>query len=166
MMKYKRSTGVLILLAISVCAISLRHYMGDAGASLAREGRGARGPDIDKKTLLGQFDPTSSKGFVQAQTPHASRAGLYLLGEVYDAFIQMHRAARADGISLVIVSATRNFEDQKRIWEGKWTGQRLVNDRNLAQTVLDPAQRARVILKYSSMPGTSRHHWGTDIDIN
>ncbi|MDP4629806.1 MAG: D-alanyl-D-alanine carboxypeptidase family protein, partial [Flavobacteriales bacterium] len=22
------------------------------------------------------------------------------------------------------------------------------------------------ILKYSSMPGTSRHHWGTDLDIN
>ncbi len=30
----------------------------------------------------------------------------------------------------------------------------------------DPKTRALKILEYSSMPGTSRHHWGTDIDIN
>ncbi len=30
----------------------------------------------------------------------------------------------------------------------------------------DPKTRALKILLYSSMPGTSRHHWGTDIDLN
>ena len=27
-------------------------------------------------------------------------------------------------------------------------------------------EKAKDILTYSSMPGTSRHHWGTDIDLN
>ena len=29
----------------------------------------------------------------------------------------------------------------------------------------DPKQRALRILEYSSMPGSSRHHWGTDFDL-
>ncbi len=98
--------------------------------------------------------------------PYADRGGLYLLNEVYDAFVRMHEAARKDGIRLVIVSATRNFNAQKRIWERKWTGIRRVDGQDLAQTVPDPIDRARIILRYSAMPGTSRHHWGTDIDIN
>ncbi|NJK84501.1 MAG: M15 family metallopeptidase [Saprospiraceae bacterium] len=35
-----------------------------------------------------------------------------------------------------------------------------------AATTPNPQERALKILKYSSMPGTSRHHWGTDIDLN
>ena len=31
---------------------------------------------------------------------------------------------------------------------------------------LPPMDRARTILMYSSMPGSSRHHWGTDVDIH
>ncbi len=45
---------------------------------------------IDKKRLLGQFDPASEKDFVKAEAPYGSRDGLYLLREVYDAFIKMH----------------------------------------------------------------------------
>lgn len=29
-----------------------------------------------------------------------------------------------------------------------------------------PEKRAQVILQFSSMPSTSRHHWGTDVDLN
>ncbi len=29
----------------------------------------------------------------------------------------------------------------------------------------DPRERLELIMKWSSMPGTSRHHWGTDVDI-
>ena len=31
---------------------------------------------------------------------------------------------------------------------------------------MSPIENAKKILLYSSMPSTSRHHWGTDIDIN
>ncbi|MEO5582547.1 MAG: M15 family metallopeptidase, partial [Saprospiraceae bacterium] len=37
---------------------------------------------------------------------------------------------------------------------------------NLAKTQKDPIKRAQKILEYSSMPSTSRHHWGTDMDLN
>jgi LAS superfamily LD-carboxypeptidase LdcB len=123
-------------------------------------------PVIDVKVLLGHVDPATDARFARVAEPYAGRKGLYLLDEVYAAFVAMHQAARRDGVSLVIVSATRNFRDQKHIWQRKWTGARLVDGRNLAKTIPDPAARARAILKYSAMPGTSRHHWGTDIDIN
>lgn len=86
--------------------------------------------------------------------------------DAYEAFKRMRSAASMDGIQLVIVSGARNFARQKGIWEAKWNGERLVEGKNLAKEVHDPVERARLILLYSSMPSTSRHHWGTDIDIN
>lgn len=121
---------------------------------------------IDANLLLGHIDPATDARFSRVAKPYANRKDLYLLNEVYAAFVAMHKAAHRDSVSLVIVSATRNFKDQKRIWQRKWTGARLVDGRNLAKTIPDPVARARAILKYSAMPGTSRHHWGTDIDIN
>jgi len=123
-------------------------------------------PVIDMAHLLGHIHPATDANFCQVQVPYANRKGMYLLDEVYEAFLRMHEAAKEDGVRLVIVSATRSFDAQKRIWERKWTGARLVDGRNLAQTVADPIARARIILRYSAMPGTSRHHWGTDIDLN
>ena len=79
----------------------------------------------------------------------------------------MHAAAKNEGIDLKILSATRNFMAQKGIWEGKWMGTRLHESKeNLAKTTPDPTERALKILKWSSMPSTSRHHWGTDMDLN
>ncbi len=78
----------------------------------------------------------------------------------------MHDAALQSGLKLTIISATRNFNSQKYIWERKWNGKTPVDGNNLAETVIDPVEKAKTILKFSSMPGTSRHHWGTDIDLN
>jgi LAS superfamily LD-carboxypeptidase LdcB len=125
-----------------------------------------KSPATDTEHLLGHIDPATDARFARVAKPYGNRKDLYLLREVYAAFVAMHKAARRDGVSLVIVSAARNFKDQKRIWERKWTGAQLVDGRNLAKTIPDPVARARAILKYSAMPGTSRHHWGTDIDIN
>jgi len=56
---------------------------------------------------------------------------------------------------------------KKRIWENKWTGKTLLEDKlNAALDIKDDMSRAKKILEYSSMPGTSRHHWGTDMDFN
>jgi hypothetical protein len=48
--------------------------------------------------------------------------------------------------------------DQKTIWERKWKLEKYKGWSN--------CDKVADIMKYSSMPGTSRHHWGTDIDIN
>jgi len=117
--------------------------------------------------LMGKFKPETHSDFVKIEKKYASRAGMFLHKKTYDAFKKMHSAAKADGINLTIRSATRNFQSQKGIWEAKWTGQRKVeNGQDVSKTIPDPKLRALKILEYSSMPSTSRHHWGTDIDIN
>jgi len=122
---------------------------------------------FDKAYLMGQFDPAIHPDFVPVPARYCSRGGMYLRREVLDAFVRMHDAALRDGIRLTIRSATRNFDAQKRIWVGKWTGRRPIEGgENLARTTPDPVERARKILRYSSMPGSSRHHWGTDVDLN
>lgn len=122
---------------------------------------------VDKNYLLGKFDPATHSQFSRLGDNDArgSAKGGYLRKEAYEAFIKMSDAARKEGVELIIISATRNFESQKRIWENKWEGRTLVEGKNLT-TVNDPKERARLILLYSSMPSTSRHHWGTDMDLN
>lgn len=123
--------------------------------------------DVGRAYLMGQFDPSTYPDFVEVDTQYADRAGLYLRKETYAAFIRMHDAALREGIKLQIRSATRNFYLQKAIWERKWTGeQKIENGKDASVAFPDPLKRAQMILKYSSMPGSSRHHWGTDIDLN
>ena len=117
--------------------------------------------------VIGHFDPTTDLQFVLINPSHADREGLYLHQDTYSAFLLMYGAAKVAGIDLQIRSATRNFEYQKGIWERKWTGETLLSSgENAATAYPDPKVRALKILEYSSMPGTSRHHWGTDIDLN
>jgi len=113
--------------------------------------------------LMGRFDPDTHPAFAPVPTIYAERPGMTLRKEALDAFVQMAEAARKDGIELRILSATRNFQRQRAIWEAKWTGKHRLA--GTTATTTDSA-RALAILRYSSMPGTSRHHWGTDIDIN
>lgn len=114
---------------------------------------------VDKNYLLGRFDPAQDGRFVKPDDRYTAGAARrqYLRKETYEAFVGMAEDARKDGVELVILSATRNFDMQKTIWERKW--------KDLA-SIADPTERARKILTYSSMPGASRHHWGTDIDLN
>jgi len=121
----------------------------------------------DKNYLLGKFNPSSDARFTVLNNEHtsASARGGYLRTDVYEAFVKMSVSAAKDDIKLIIISATRNFESQKQIWENKWNGRTLVEGKNLT-TIKDPGARAEIILRFSSMPGTSRHHWGTDMDLN
>ncbi len=108
--------------------------------------------------LMGKIDPSRDSAFVRIDPAFASRSDLYLRREAAEAFVRMARAARAEGIAIRAISATRTFEQQKVIWERKW--------RERAAAFPEPRQRALSLLEYSSMPGTSRHHWGTDVDVN
>ena len=77
--------------------------------------------------------------------------------EVYDAYIKMQAEAKKVGILITAVSAYRSFSRQKQIWTRKY-------NQYLAQG-LSPQKSIEKIIQYSTIPGTSRHHWGTDIDI-
>ncbi len=122
---------------------------------------------IDLEFLMGKFDPTKHPNFIPIEKKFASRNGMYLQKETYEAFKKMHAAAKQDGVSFVIKSATRNFKAQKGIWEAKWEGTRPTTGvKNIKEEFPNPKDRALKILEFSSMPSTSRHHWGTDIDVN
>lgn len=116
--------------------------------------------------LLGKINPVECPFFVSVPENLTQQPGARLLQPVLEAFVKMAVAAKKEGIHLRVVSATRTFDRQKQIWEEKWFGHRKVEGRNLHEENLPPAERARLIMRYSAMPGTSRHHWGTDVDIN
>lgn len=118
--------------------------------------------------LLGQNDPTNHPDFVHVEDQEDRAHNLR--GEVAIQWNRMQQAAANAGHNIFIVSSTRNFNDQARIWNNKWNG-RQTSERPDGSRVdhsreSDERQRADDILDYSSMPGTSRHHWGTDLDIN
>ncbi|MCF8277669.1 MAG: M15 family metallopeptidase [Flavobacteriales bacterium] len=118
------------------------------------------------KFVLGKVEYAQHSEFVKIPQAYANKEGMYLRKEALDAFILMRKKAQTDGVNLTIISACRNFNHQKSIWEAKWNGSRKVGGKDLSQSIPNAAERAKEILKYSSMPGTSRHHWGTDIDVN
>ena len=120
---------------------------------------------FDTDYLMGKFEPSTHPDFSTIATKHASNSGMRMRTDAYEAFQQMFAAAKKEGITLKIISATRPFHHQKSIWEAKWNGQRQVDGKLLPKD-MEPKQKAMKILRWSSMPGTSRHHWGTDIDIN
>jgi LAS superfamily LD-carboxypeptidase LdcB len=73
---------------------------------------------------------------------------------------QLRRAATNAGFDLVAVSAFRDFDRQLAIWNAKY-------DQPAAEGVAGdtPDQRIDAILQWSALPGASRHHWGTDMDL-
>jgi len=125
-------------------------------------------PDMQfsREFLLGKSDPLQGGPFVPVDNIFGVRSGMYMHRKAYDAFRMMHAAALEAGVSLTIVSAMRTFDHQKRIWDNKWNGRQILFGDILATTIDDPVERALEILRFSAMPGTSRHHWGTDIDLN
>jgi LAS superfamily LD-carboxypeptidase LdcB len=83
-------------------------------------------------------------------------------------FLNLRRAALADGFDLVPVSGFRDFSRQLAIWNGKFTGERPMADASgqpIEVSGLSARERVEAILLWSALPGASRHHWGTDIDF-
>jgi len=85
-----------------------------------------------------------------------------------EAFAKLQADARRSGFELVIASSFRSFERQLLIFNQKASGLRPVHDdvgRRVEMAELSPPEQLRAILRFSALPGTSRHHWGTDLDI-
>jgi len=117
--------------------------------------------------LTGRFDQTKHEDFVVISEQYSMGGNkMYLRKEAYADFIKMRKAASRDGINLLIASATRNFDYQRGLWNRKWSGASLVEGKNLSVSISSELERFNKILEYSAAPSTSRHHWGTDIDIN
>lgn len=81
---------------------------------------------------------------------------------------QLKRDAAAQGFDLRIASGFRDFNRQLAIWNRKASGQAAVLDSDgspLVVEALTEPEKIFAILRWSALPGASRHHWGTDIDV-
>ena len=119
---------------------------------------------IPKEILLGQFSPSCDSNFILIPNHMSTNKNMYCNRTVFDAYSTMRDSALKDGIDLIIVSATRNFDRQRQIWERKWNTNKTNYSSHLSDTTND-INNIRTIMQYSSMPGTSRHHWGTELDF-
>ena len=92
----------------------------------------------------------------------------WLHPDVIPAWQQLCREAHAQGFQPHIASAHRSFDRQLGIWNDKASGKRPVLDAEetpIDISVLSNEQLLFAILRWSALPGLSRHHWGSEIDI-
>jgi LAS superfamily LD-carboxypeptidase LdcB len=119
----------------------------------------AETPDFTLEQLTGR----TREHLAELSDPRCS-----LHKEVMPAYLAMRAAAATAGIDLVAFSSFRDFDRQLGIWNGKFRGERPMQDRQgraLSAGTLAPAERVSAILWWSALPGASRHHWGTDFDV-
>ncbi len=93
--------------------------------------------------------------------------GYFVDREILDAYDKLTKLLERDGFRLQLESAYRNFERQLSIWNRKASGQLKLLDAagNPMERPEDEEQLMYAILTWSALPGASRHHLGTDLDV-
>lgn len=80
----------------------------------------------------------------------------------------LRKKAKEFGFELTICSSYRGFAQQLNIWNNKALGKRVLLDdfgNPLDYNSLSPKEILYAILRWSALPGASRHHWGCEIDV-
>ncbi len=88
--------------------------------------------------------------------------------EAISALVKLQQLAEKDNLSFKVISSYRSFDEQKILWNKKFSGQRPVLDLNetpIDISALPTIDRIHSIMLFSALPGASRHHWGSDFDI-
>lgn len=100
----------------------------------------------------------STEELIGKSSPEIEKGKDYrVLPEVSIALEKMKEDAREAGFDICVISSYRNYNYQNKLWERKFKANK--------EKGMTDEDNIRSIIKYSTIPGTSRHHWGTDIDI-
>ena len=94
--------------------------------------------------------------------------GAALQRDTLESFLTMRDAAVRAGLAIEIVSSFRDFSAQQNIWDRKFLGERPLYDANggvVEHARLNDEELIDAIVCWSAVPGGSRHHWGTEIDV-
>ena len=105
---------------------------------------------------------------VTAQDLCADRFDALLHPSVLGPLLALRDSAADAGFDLRVASGFRDYARQLAIWNAKARGERPVLDRNEVALCLESLSREQLlfgILHWSAIPGCSRHHWGTDLDV-
>ena len=114
------------------------------------------------------MNPSELTGRARTHVIELQQPSCVLHYEVMASFLAMRDAARADGMDLAVASSFRDFDTQVTIWNRKWSGERPLYDRSgrlLERAGMADGDVVDAILCWSAIPGGSRHHWGTDVDV-
>jgi len=88
--------------------------------------------------------------------------------QALDPLLFLAQRAASAGFILKVASSYRSFARQLLIWNNKARGLRpVLNDAGETIDINALSERDKVfaILRWSALPGASRHHWGTDVDV-
>jgi len=77
--------------------------------------------------------------------------------DAYNALIQMKKDALKKGVRIDVVSSYRSFEHQQKLWSRKY-----LKFRKAGYSIKASVNKVK---EYTAIPGTSRHHWGTEVDL-
>ena len=94
--------------------------------------------------------------------------GVYVHRDIVASLSALKSDAAAAGFDLRVISGFRGFERQLAIWNAKAIGDRpLLDDSGcvLDWATLSQPDVMAAILRWSALPGASRHHWGSDVDV-
>lgn len=116
------------------------------------------------------IEPLSASQLTGIDESHlvAVAGGQRMQYDAAQAFARLQEDARAAGFDLSIASSFRSYQRQLAIWNAKASGQRTVHDdagHCLDTGALSPREKLHAIMRFSAIPGSSRHHWGTDVDV-
>ena len=117
------------------------------------------------------FTPDMLSGKSRAHLQHLPcpfSANHFLQPQALRAFQALQKSAVQNGFNLQPASSFRDFQRQQQIWNEKFCGRRKVHDDQgnaLNLSALSEWEKCEAILRWAALPGGSRHHWGTEIDI-
>lgn len=114
------------------------------------------------------FSPALLLGVADAELIFLDEFNCELHPAVVTPLRELAAAARKEGFSLQVASSYRTFARQLLIWNNKAYGLRPVLDQ-FGQPIdinsLSDKEKVFAILRWSALPGASRHHWGADLDV-
>tara|TARA_R110002073_G_scaffold4213_4_gene28075 strand:+ start:36292 stop:37041 length:750 start_codon:yes stop_codon:yes gene_type:complete len=108
------------------------------------------------------FTSTSTPNFTEKEligkgTPVLYGSGYKMQRRAHQAFLEMNYEARKHDMDIRVVSSYRTFNHQNLIWTRKYNRFRAKN--------LSSKEAVFNNIRYTAIPGSSRHHWGTEIDV-
>jgi LAS superfamily LD-carboxypeptidase LdcB len=114
------------------------------------------------------MDPLELTGRSRTHIEQLDQPRVALHRDAVAPFLALRAEAAQAGIDLTPYSAFRDFDAQVAIWNKKFRGERPLYDRagNVRDhSQLNPEEIVDAILVWSAVPGGSRHHWGSEIDV-
>ena len=83
-------------------------------------------------------------------------------------FLRLKERAQQENLDISVASGYRDYHRQLNIWNNKASGKTPLRNEEgdvIPTDKLTQEELVFTILRWSALPGFSRHHWGSDLDV-